>query len=44
MDRKQVAARFEAERQALALMNHPHVAKVYEADSTPTGRPSFAME
>ena len=36
--------RFEAERQALALMDHPHIAKVFEAGATPSGRPYFAME
>jgi serine/threonine protein kinase len=44
MDSKQVLARFEAERQALALMNHPGVAKVFDAGSTPEGRPYFVME
>ncbi|TMB88155.1 MAG: serine/threonine protein kinase [Chloroflexi bacterium] len=44
MDTEEVVARFEAERQALALMNHPNVAKVYEAGVTETGRPFFAME
>ncbi|MHC4102191.1 MAG: serine/threonine-protein kinase, partial [Planctomycetota bacterium] len=44
MDTRQVVARFEAERQALALMEHPHIAKVYEAGSTESGRPYFAME
>jgi non-specific serine/threonine protein kinase/serine/threonine-protein kinase len=44
MDTRQVIARFEAERQALALMDHPCVAKVFEAGSTPSGRPYFAME
>jgi serine/threonine protein kinase/tetratricopeptide (TPR) repeat protein len=44
MDTKQVVARFESERQALALMNHPNVARVYDAGSTPRGRPYFAME
>jgi non-specific serine/threonine protein kinase/serine/threonine-protein kinase len=44
MDTKQVVARFEAERQALAMMDHPAVAKVFEAGSTPRGRPYFAME
>ncbi len=44
MDSKQVIARFEAERQALAMMDHPHVAKVFEAGATPEGRPYFAME
>src|SRR5215469_2054840 len=44
MDTREVVARFEAERQALALMNHPNVAKVFEAGMTETGRPFFAME
>ena len=44
MDTKQVVARFEAERQALALMDHTHIAKVLDAGSTETGRPFFAME
>jgi len=44
MDSKQVLARFEAERQALALMNHPGVAKVFDAGATPEGRPYFVME
>ena len=44
MDTKQVVARFEAERQALAMMDHPAVAKVFDAGSTPHGRPYFAME
>jgi non-specific serine/threonine protein kinase/serine/threonine-protein kinase len=44
MDMKQVIARFEAERQALALMDHPAIAKVYEAGQTPRGFPYFAME
>ena len=44
MDTKQVVARFAAEKQALALMNHPAIAKVYDAGSTPQGRPYFAME
>jgi serine/threonine protein kinase len=44
MDTKQVVARFEAERKALALMDHPHIAKVLDAGSTETGRPFFAME
>jgi non-specific serine/threonine protein kinase/serine/threonine-protein kinase len=44
MDTKQVMARFEAERQALALMEHPSIAKVYDAGATPRGRPYFAME
>jgi serine/threonine protein kinase/Tfp pilus assembly protein PilF len=44
MDTKQVVARFEAERQALAMMDHPAVAKVFDAGATPEGRPYFAME
>ncbi len=44
MDSKEVVARFEAERQALALMSHPNVAKVFEAGMTEAGRPYFAME
>ncbi len=44
MDSREVLARFEQERQALALMNHPHIAKVLEAGTTPEGRPFFAME
>ncbi|MHC4621351.1 MAG: protein kinase domain-containing protein, partial [Planctomycetota bacterium] len=44
MDTKQVIARFEAERQALALMDHPNIAKVFDAGATDTGRPYFVME
>src|SRR5439155_1079790 len=44
MDTKQVIARFEAERQALALMDHPNIARVLEAGATETGRPYFVME
>ncbi|MCK4873785.1 MAG: serine/threonine protein kinase, partial [Phycisphaerales bacterium] len=44
MDTKQVIARFEAERQALAMMEHPGVAKVFDAGSSDTGRPYFVME
>lgn len=44
MDTKQVLARFEAERQALAMMNHPNIAKVLEAGTTSSGRPYFTME
>src|SRR5258707_25722 len=43
MDTKSVIARFEAERQALALMNHPNSPKVFDAVSTAPGRPYFAM-
>jgi serine/threonine protein kinase/tetratricopeptide (TPR) repeat protein len=44
MDSREVIARFEAERQALALMDHPNVAKVFDAGLTDRGRPYFAME
>jgi hypothetical protein len=44
MDTKHVIARFEAERQALALMDHPNIAKVLDAGATDTGRPFFVME
>jgi serine/threonine protein kinase/tetratricopeptide (TPR) repeat protein len=44
MDTKAVIARFEAERQALALMNHPNVASALDAGTTPEGRPYFVME
>ena len=44
MDTKQVVARFEAERQALAVMEHPSIAKVLDAGETDTGRPYFSME
>lgn len=44
MDTKSVIARFEAERQALALMDHPHIAKVLDAGTDDTGRPFFVME
>ena len=44
MDTDQVIARFESERQALALMSHPNVAQVFEAGATEDGRPYFAME
>jgi len=44
MDSKQVIARFEAERQALALLDHPNLAHVYQAGTTSTGRPYFVME
>ena len=44
MDTRQVMARFEAERQALALMDHPNIARVLDAGATDTGRPFFVME
>ncbi|HLP85518.1 MAG TPA: DUF3365 domain-containing protein [Phycisphaerales bacterium] len=44
MDTKQVIGRFEVERQALAMMDHPNIAKVYDAGVTATGRPYFVME
>jgi eukaryotic-like serine/threonine-protein kinase len=44
MDTREVVARFESERQALALMDHPAIAKVFDAGSTPQGRPYFVME
>ena len=44
MDTKQVIARFEAERQALAMMEHPHIARVLDAGATDAGRPYFVME
>jgi serine/threonine protein kinase len=44
MDTKQVIARFEAERQALALMDHPNIAHVFDGGATETGRPYFVME
>jgi tetratricopeptide (TPR) repeat protein/tRNA A-37 threonylcarbamoyl transferase component Bud32 len=44
MDTRQVIARFEAERQALALMDHPNIAQVHDGGTTPTGRPYFVME
>jgi eukaryotic-like serine/threonine-protein kinase len=44
MDTRQVVARFEAERQALAMMDHPNIARVLEAGATETGRPYFVME
>ncbi len=43
MDTRQVVARFESERQALALMDHPNIAKVLDAGSTESGRPYFVM-
>src|SRR5207237_7371784 len=44
MDSRQVLARFEAERQALALMDHPNIAKVLDGGTTEQGRPYFVME
>jgi serine/threonine protein kinase/tetratricopeptide (TPR) repeat protein len=44
MDTRQVITRFEAERQALALMDHPNIAKVLDAGQTPSGRPYFVMD
>ncbi|MEZ6017397.1 MAG: serine/threonine-protein kinase [Planctomycetota bacterium] len=44
MDTRQVIARFEAERQALAVLDHPHIARVLDAGATDTGRPYFVME
>ena len=44
MDTRQVVARFEAERQAMALMDHPNIAKALDAGATATGRPYFVME
>ena len=44
MDTRQVIARFEAERQALALMDHPNIARVLDAGATESGRPYFVME
>src|SRR4051812_19195236 len=44
MDTRQVVGRFEAERQALALMDHPNIAKVFDGGVTETGRPYFVME
>ena len=44
MDTRNVIARFEAERQALAMMDHPNITKVLDAGCTPTGRPYFVME
>jgi len=44
MDTKEVVARFEAERQALALMDHPNIAKVHDGGATASGRPYFVME
>src|SRR5262249_34715363 len=44
MDSRQVIARFEAERQALALMDHPNIAQIHDGGTTPDGRPYFVME
>src|ERR1019366_7668026 len=44
MDTKSVIARFEAERQALAMMDHPNIARVLDAGATEIGRPYFVME
>ena len=44
MDTRQVIARFEAERQALAIMDHPNIAKVHDGGETSSGRPYFVME
>jgi WD40 repeat protein/serine/threonine protein kinase len=44
MDTRNVVARFEAERQALAMMDHPNIARVFDAGATETGRPFFVME
>jgi serine/threonine protein kinase len=44
MDTKSVIARFEAERQALAMMDHPNIAKVLDGGATSAGRPYFVME
>src|SRR5260370_24725398 len=44
MDSRQVIHRFEAERQALAMMDHTNIAKVLDAGTTPEGRPYFVME
>jgi serine/threonine protein kinase/Flp pilus assembly protein TadD len=44
MDTRQVVARFEAERQALAIMDHPNIARVFDGGSTASGRPFFVME
>ena len=44
MDTREVIARFDAERQALAMMEHPHIARVLDAGATDSGRPYFAME
>jgi eukaryotic-like serine/threonine-protein kinase len=44
MDTREVVARFEVERQALALMDHPNIARVFDGGATPSGRPYFVME
>lgn len=44
LDTREFIARFEAERQALALMHHPNIARIYDAGATPAGRPYLAME
>ena len=44
MDTREIIARFEAERQAVAMMDHPNIAKVFDAGATDTGRPFFVME
>jgi WD40 repeat protein len=44
MDTREVVARFEAERQALALMDHPNIARIFDGGATSTGRPYFVME
>src|SRR5262249_47550922 len=44
MDTRQVVTRFEVERQALAIMDHPNIAKVFDGGATPSGRPYFVME
>ena len=44
MDSREVVKRFEAERQALAMMDHPNIAKVFDGGATDAGRPYFVME
>ena len=44
MDTAQVLSRFDNERQALAMMDHPNIAQIFDAGATPTGRPYFVME